>query len=1115
MEHNQAHQVALSDMGLFDSTTTKRSIFDTDDIQTGSINPATYTAPSPSNVFNTSMQGSTPQMTPDGFVSPAGVVASAFIQGPGRVAGGILASVDQAITGTPSTYQPEGYFMKGLFGDAPIESFQTQFAKSTSDASQLVGPGFAPLVGGLATFGGAALDAAMFGPGKVKVVSEIIAIKNTTAGLKKAEELGLSKSLWDSFANAAVKAETPEAAETLLKNFSDVQKTLKAPATSVISYIDSSGKKVFTTLAREELDLLKDELRFIPEARSGASQIHLDAVKPNLRNVATEVSRADFLAGHPQAKEVFDSIKSLEKVSAHTKNAGETTVKEYLRKAYNRVKTEGNRGFIKNPFAGKGSGANTEPIPTPKRVSGPSLNDSTVKTASTPPGSQLQTLASKPLGTLKTSSPDGITLPPAVKAVTEALKAAKPIRGKQEELYSAERARRVAVISNMKATGEGGYFKQLGALKGELPKAQFEGIRKSVTQEHIDELFDLVEKANVTAFEKISAKTGLARLLGAEGGIVPTKSEMSLLSEIFPPEFIKQIMDKRPFMERLWGGIANALNLPRAVMATADLSAPLRQGIFLAGRPKQFVPAFASMFKYAFSEKAYEGLMSSIKTRPTYLSMRENKLALTDMGQTLSTREEAFMSNIAEKIPGFKYIARGSNRAYSGFLNKLRADVFDDLTKKAKALGITEERPEVMRDIAKFVNSATGRGDMGALNKATEVLNGVFFSPRLMASRINLLNPVFYTRLDPFVRKEALKSLLTFGAIGSTIVGLAKAGGVDVGIDPRSADFGKIKTGDTRYDPWGGFQQYIVLAARLLSGQMVSSTTGKEFNLGEGYKPTTRLDIVQRFFENKTSPVASFALGLMKGQNALGEPFNVPAETVERFLPMVTQDVFDLVREYGPKGLGMAIPGVFGVGSQTYSDQIPMATKTPTGKDSVKWRSAPGLGESILNKITGKELTTFTEEEQVKLSAERKAEQIRQADLDRAKNLVLKTGESMDVGDTHVFLDNGVVRTSTSDIAEPKAQFRPTYNTIQDLVKTGNTNEAKGIIDGLSDEQYKLYVSLRADDRRNRTEQLRDLLKKNPADAVAYLREQTSEEQTRLLNLMTDEEYALYEQGKE
>ena len=142
----------------------------------------------------------------------------------------------------------------------------------------------------------------------------------------------------------------------------------------------------------------------------------------------------------------------------------------------------------------------------------------------------------------------------------------------------------------------------------------------------------------------------------------------------------------------------------------------------------------------------------------------------------MTSREEAFMSNLAEKIPGFGHLARGSDRAYTGFLNKLRADVFDDLVSKAKLTG--SDNPNMAKDIATFVNAATGRGSLpAALEKAAPALNGVFFSPRLMASRLTLLNPVYYLnpKTDPFVRKEALKSLMGFAAVGSTVLGLAQA----------------------------------------------------------------------------------------------------------------------------------------------------------------------------------------------------------------------------------------------------------------------------------------------------------------------------------------------------
>lgn len=600
-----------------------------------------------------------------------------------------------------------------------------------------------------------------------------------------------------------------------------------------------------------------------------------------------------------------------------------------------------------------------------------------------------------------------------VQKIISALKEAKPLEGKQAEIYSKIRSKRAGAIAGVgkNVSGEKGYFAQLSKLKGEMPKVEFESLRKTITQSDVDSLFDTVEKSALTPFEKISAKSGLAKLLGAEGGSVPVQSELQLLNEVFPPEFVQAVLDKRPMMQKLFSLGTEALNLPRAVMATADLSAPLRQGAFLIGRPKQWIPAFKNMFKYFTSEKAYQGLIENIKARPTYQLMRESRLALTDTSPILQGREEAFMSNLVEKVPGFGKLAKGSNRAYSGFLNKLRADVFDDLYRKAVDLGIAKESPNVVNDIAKFVNSATGRGDLGSFNKAAPVLNGLFFSPRLMASRLNLLNPVYYAKLDPLVRKEAIKSLFTFAGTGLTVLGLAKLAGAEVSNDPRSADFGKIKIGDTRYDLWAGFQQPIVLASRLLTGQMVSSTTGREFNLNEGYKPTTRLDILQRFFESKESPVASFVTSLLKGETSMGEKFNLPSEVLNRLIPIMAQDIYDLYRQDGPDGIFKAIPSMFGVGTQTYTDQIPMLGKTPSGKANVQWRQQPSLGEAIVNKLTGNSISTIPEEQWPSLIEERNKDTIRKIEIDKAKKTVLSTGQPQTVGDTYIYLKNGIVTT--------------------------------------------------------------------------------------------------------
>jgi len=387
---------------------------------------------------------------------------------------------------------------------------------------------------------------------------------------------------------------------------------------------------------------------------------------------------------------------------------------------------------------------------------------------------------------------------------------------------------------------------------------------------------------------------------------------------------------------------------------------------------------------------------------------------MRESGLSLPKTEEVFLSDYADKIPGFRVLHKASKRAASGFLNDLRASVFNDLAGKAEALKVAD--PLVYKNIAKLVNAGSGRGSLGKLTEATSVLNQVLFSPQLLASRLQLLNPGFYYKLDPFARKEALKSLITTAAAGASVLGMAKLGGAEVGDDDRSADFGKIKIGNTRFDIWGGFQQPIVAAARLLRGEMVSSTTGKEFQLGEGYKATTRKDIAQRFIESKMSPIAAFANGLLKGQTNMGEKFDPLGEGIEQFVPMLTEDMMDLYKEWGPIGLLVAIPGAHGVGSQTYADQVPVREITKTGAEKITWKQKPNVGGVIADMVRGTSESNIPKSEQKTLVEKRKADTLEGIEADKVKAQVLETGQAQQFGNKIIYLEKGVIR--TKDLTE-------------------------------------------------------------------------------------------------
>lgn len=519
--------------------------------------------------------------------------------------------------------------------------------------------------------------------------------------------------------------------------------------------------------------------------------------------------------------------------------------------------------------------------------------------------------------------------------VTNALKQAKPVQKKQQELYSKELIERSAKVAEVgkTLTGEEAHRAQLSALKGELaPKSSFTPIRETLTPQEVGTLKDTIEANTVLRpLEKVDAKSALDDLLD---GVAPQRAEIQKLETVFGKDFSKTATQKTMTgIDKFVQKVGDVLNVPRALNSSMDLSAAGRQGVFaIPSHPVAAAKSFVKQFKAVASDKGYNEVMAEIQKRPGFKIARDAGVAFTDTSGILSGKEEAYMSNLAEKIPIIGKLVRASDRGYSSFLNDFRSQLWEGFYKNADKLGKGNDL-KTLKNFAGLVNNMTGRGDLGVLNRYAPVLNGAFFSPRLMASRVQLMNPVYYKRLEPAVRKEAIKSLVAFVGTGLSILGMAGAAGAEVGIDPRSADFGKIKVGNTRYDIWGGFQQYAVLLSRLYLNESVSTTTGKVNKFGEGYKPTTRREILGRFFESKLAPVPSIGNDILKGTTQLGEPVTVPGEAYSRLTPFFIQDFLDTTKEQGlPLGALMSVPGFFGIGGNTYS---PTTSKKTTSKFKV------------------------------------------------------------------------------------------------------------------------------------------------------------------------------------
>lgn len=534
---------------------------------------------------------------------------------------------------------------------------------------------------------------------------------------------------------------------------------------------------------------------------------------------------------------------------------------------------------------------------------------------------------------------ENIASPTVEQKFLDALKGAKGARSELSRMFHGTRQKHSGVLGEMqsKSVGEQTSYDMLKFLKGrklaEKPP-DFEPLRPKLEQTDIDELVKKVHAApKLRPFERLKADEGLRKVFDGE---IPQPAEIALLKDVFGDETTKQILKLRPWEHKALDIVTSAANLPRALMASADASASLRQGLVLTvSHPKLAAQAYKESWKQTFNPKRYAEWLDGIKGHKLYELMEDSKLYIADPTREAAAmmgKEEKYMTEtlvnfkgLKEKMPDVGPVIerlvnmglapiRASERNYTTYLNKLRVDTFSQMADEFIVKGmIPEENPELYKGLARFVNSATGRGSMEGFARSAQILNTIFFSPRLMKARFDMLNPSMYANLPGPVRKKALTDMGKTIAAGMTFVGLMKLGGAQVETDPRSSDWMKPKIGNTRIDPWGGFQQYVKLFARMGTNEMKTSS-------GQ-MKKTTKWDEAKRFLGYKVAPTPAYIKEYMSGRKTMGGEFEYMPE--EKLIPMVYQDLKEIYDE-NPNLLFMTGPlGFHGVGIQTYQPKPP------------------------------------------------------------------------------------------------------------------------------------------------------------------------------------------------
>lgn len=370
--------------------------------------------------------------------------------------------------------------------------------------------------------------------------------------------------------------------------------------------------------------------------------------------------------------------------------------------------------------------------------------------------------------------------------------------------------------------------------------------------------------------------------------------------------------------------VVNTAGLAKSLKATLDNSVIGRQGwkvLFTSPTvwARNSLRSFSDIVRTFGGKDVMREVFADVNSRPNALNG-----SYKQEGLAIGTTEEAFPTSLPERVPGVGRAFKASETAFTAFQYRTRADLFDRYKQ------IIERSGGDISGLGKLANSLTGRGTFGQRGEsAATIANNLFFSPRLVKSHIDLLTAhAFDSNISPAVRRIAAVNLVKVIVGIGAILQVAKAiNPKSVEEDPRSADFGKIRVGDTRFDVSGGMSSLVTLASRigpLLAGQEAyskSSTTGKLSQINSGkYGAQTGLDVLVDFGSNKLSPAASVVKDLLKGADFSGQKPTLVGEAKNLFLPLPIANYQELRDNPNSANIIAAlIADGLGIATNTYS----------------------------------------------------------------------------------------------------------------------------------------------------------------------------------------------------
>lgn len=407
-------------------------------------------------------------------------------------------------------------------------------------------------------------------------------------------------------------------------------------------------------------------------------------------------------------------------------------------------------------------------------------------------------------------------------------------------------------------------------------------------------------------------------------------------------------------------------DLMRALGSAIDNSFLLRQAMQVAKtNPTAWAKGAGEAYKSI--ARTIDNPKLAEKTFMTYILSDPWAEKASRNGLAILTKDDIFSTALSPSdIPVLGRAYKASELAYDTAAQVMRLELYkkfytqdmlalEKLNKKQIAKRAADSNyakidtpPEYAKNLATYINALTGRGDLGKLEPIAQTLNLWSYSARFLASQLQkifvhpaggTIGGITYKAengkiiWNP-VHKRASANLMKIIVTTAGLMGIANAlkpGSAE--LDPRSADFGKIKVKNTRFDITGGMGQFVVLAARTLpafaypfTGKLPAtknSNTGlvTELNSQE-YGAKTSFDVMLEFFQNKTSPLMGQFITQMKGVDINRMEPTLGSNIEKLIQPMFVGNVRELVADKPSSVMQKAISAFLdfnGLAANTYA----------------------------------------------------------------------------------------------------------------------------------------------------------------------------------------------------